>query len=301
MLEGMIGGLAASSRGVGAVVVLLSLSSITARAAITPCANSPVGTTLAVGGYIGSGNGCAAIDLSFENFSITGGATGGFVAPTANNTAIWATGTLPVGDTVGPVRLTINPTPATNWESNNGNSTLTMTLNYIVVAHSSGSYTGGSYPGPATSGFEWFFDALALTINGSVGNASGQSIVVTQTICLNATTTTGCGAPALGVITATIPSNSSTPTYACSESSSFLNCTGGNQILDIINGLQVQQIALTTQITANRTNATGNVVDLNFIQLEFTQYADTPEPSSWLLLGSALALIGFKTRRRHGA
>lgn len=238
---------------------------------------------MSTGGYSGVGNGCAAVDLSFENITVTGSATGGFTAPSTSNTAIWVTGTAPVGDAIGPVTLTINPSPGTVWESTNGNSSLSATLNYIVIAHSTGSYTGGSYPGPATTGLEWFFDAMALSINGSVGNAAGQSITVTQTICLNASTTSGCSAASLGIITATIGQNSSTPVYGCSTSSAFLTCAGANTTLDILNSTLVSQIALTTQITANRVNPSGGVVDLNFVSLEFTQVADAPEPSSGLL------------------
>lgn len=74
-------------------------------------------------------NGCGAINLSFENFILTGAAatTSSFVDPTVATMAVNASGTTPTATTT----FTVLPTTGGDWDANSSNSDLRMTLDFI--------------------------------------------------------------------------------------------------------------------------------------------------------------------------
>jgi hypothetical protein len=150
----------------------------------------------------------------------------------------------------------------------------------------------------------WFFNTVTAGISGSVGNAitGTQSISVITSFCLGATTMATCGGSGanFGTLTANIAENAS-PVLGCGTGSTAnYTCSGG--VLDISNAQYVTQIAFSTVVTANHIAALGTgaqTVDLNNFSLAFTQFAEAPEPGSYILMGSGLAALGFIARRRR--
>jgi len=280
---------------------LLFFASATSYASISACATAATGTVLT--GLNGSGNGCAAVDLSFENLVVSGAnAGGGFVAPTLVNSAAYTTSTAPVGNNIATAGLTLNPITNGDWERTTGNnsSSLNATFEWVANTHSSGTYGAGTPYSQPNAGYGWFFDAISLLTNGNVTSVgAGNSITVTQTVCLNATTTASCAANALGTLTALYNPGAGTAAFLSCTGSAFLTCANGNATLDILNTIHVTQIAFSTSIALAR-NSSGTV-DLNFFTTNFDQFADTvaPEPSTFGLMGAALIGLGIAKRRRR--
>ena len=287
------------TRAILGVGLFLAFGAGSSQAAISACTAVATGTVLT--GLNGAGNGCSSIDLSFEDFTVSGASgTNGFVAPTLANTAVFATGTAPSGNTINPVTLTFNPSTAANWDALTSDAisgTLGATFSFVSNAH-----TGGSYP-VADPGFAWYFDSVTLGASGAVGNTILQSITITQTLCLGVSNAASCSAANQGIITASFAVNSSLPTFACSESSSNLVCTGGgtpatSPTLDILNSSQFTQIYSSTTISASHFFF-GNTVDLNSFNLQFAQIAETPEPSTLGLMGTSLMALCALARKRR--
>ncbi len=283
------------------LLVVLMFSSVS-YGAISACATASTGTVLT--GLSGSGNGCAAVDLSFENLAVTNSSATGpaFNAPTTANTALYTTSSTPVGNIIATAGLTINPVNGGDWERTTGNntSTMTATFSWVTFAHTGGTYGSGTPYSLPDPGNGWFFDAITLLTSGNVTSiAAGNSITVAQTICLNALTTASCGVDSLATITATYnPGAGTTAAFSCSTGSASLSCINGNSGLDILNSLHVTQIAFSTAITLNRTGS--GTVDLNYFTTNYDQFADAvaPEPSTFGLMGVALAGLGALKRCR---
>ena len=133
-------------------VVFLLLAPAAFAISVTPCPSIGSGIPVAT---IPPGVGCAEIDKSFSGFidtvlvgSLGGGAAFGFSA----------SGMAPIGNTMFPV---------TSQLSVLGAQALTPSyqeaVNYNVVSNTGGSYTGGSYPVPATPGATWAISGRHLS------------------------------------------------------------------------------------------------------------------------------------------
>lgn len=280
------------------LALLISTAGIS-QAAISACATSATGSTLDTFGATALGNGCASVNLSFENLGISG-ATGngggdGYTPPTTTNTAIFATSTAFSGNAITPITLTYNPVTAADWDDTAGGaSSLTATFTGAVTANSSGSYTGGSYTQPL-AGFAWVFNTLTLAASGDVANTAGNSIAIQQTICLN-TTTFSAGCANRAVLQANFAAGTTSPTLSCTIQAGTLGSCSSTT-LNLANGLNVTSLAYSTAVTVTRV-VNGGLVDLNSFSNTFNQTAVTPEPSTFGLLGFAFIGLGAYSRRR---
>jgi len=274
---------------------------------------TPTGTVLT--GLSGAlTNGCAAVDLSFSNFGLSASNTGenGFVTPTLANTAVYSTNSGSSGNTVGPISLTINPVTGGDWDAstgdNAGNGNMVFTVSYAVMTHNGGFWNGGSGPTYAAPnpGYDWFLDVITPTISGVANNSvsSTQTITVLTTLCLGQTSIAGCTGANQATILATIPETPGAISYTCNGNAGGVgfnfSCTNG--VVNINNAFHATQVGVSSAFTMNHVAAFGTgapLIDLNSYTLSYSQFADTPEPSTFGLLGSALAGLGFLARRRR--
>lgn len=284
---------------------LMSLALFTAvpgQAAISACG---VGTAneaaLSTYGSAALGNGCARVDLSFENFAVVSVSnTGGFGTPAPSTTAGYVTGASATsGNTVGVINfLQAAVTPA-DWTSNNGGSNDHATFAYVATAHSTGTYTGGTYTAPTDPSLSWYFSSLQLLTAAVIPNTVGDSVTFVQKFCLGATTTVGCAAANLATITSayTVTAGVAGLSSNFSCGSSF-SCSGTTA--NILSSLYFSTVAVLTDMTAIRSSGppSEGSVTIGDFGTAFGQFADTPEPSTFGMLGAALVGLVFLGRRR---
>ncbi len=287
-------------------IALLAIPSV--WGGVTSCSAIPPGTTLATLGT-GAGNGCASIDLSYTNFALSNAtATGaGTTLPTSSNLYAYSTGTAAIGNTVGPVDLFTD-----GFASVGGNGTAfseTATISAQVTANTGGSYTGGTYPSP-TSGM-WTITGLQLNPTASGGGS--ETIVITENFCVGATSATvgsgGCTAAEQGTLTATY-NGSSAAAFTCTFNGSTSGVCGGNGASSSASfsslGYAVTTVAIseTANLSATGVHGSATLTDIENIFTESTAAAATPEPSSFVLMGCALAglvLLSSRIRRSFGS
>jgi hypothetical protein len=173
---------------------------------------------------------------------------------------------------------------------------MSETLDYVVTANTGGSFTGGTYPTPATPGFIWAINQLVLTPSVNIQNFFGgtqNSATITLAFCLNATTCTG---PASGSIVATY-AGTNTAAYTCS----YAGCVSGTSNVVNLSG-PVTQIAVAETVQLATFANSLNSVTVNTISNQFGQTAlsPVPEPSTLLLIGAGLSCIALcrKAARR---
>ncbi|MBV8846667.1 MAG: PEP-CTERM sorting domain-containing protein [Bryobacterales bacterium] len=265
------------------------LASPEAFGAVVACPTSSPGAPIR--SVNSAGNGCAEIDKSFTNISITNMSGAG--APDATGIYMFATGTPPIGNTISPVGVTFDtPGPGATWNVTGGAS-IAETINYQVNAN-----TGGSYPTPATPGLVWAINQIALTPSVNIQNFFGgtnDNATITLAFCLNATSCTGT---ATGTIVASY-SGTNTAVYSCSYS----GCVSGTSNTVNLTG-SVTQIAIAESLTINSSPVSPlNSVTINSIQNQFGEVAalgPVPEPATFVLIGAGLLGIALRKLRAPG-
>ncbi len=224
--------------------------------------------------------GCAGTDVQFTNFSETGNTTGGdggaggtYVSTLTNQDL---TATDPVYVVFSTVRGTDSSTGGNgsnddginNWIGGAGSgSSTTYTVDYTANA------TGTAY-------FQYFtvdLNGLSVGVTGTgVGHAPG-TVSGTFSLCLGGTWN------ASGTTCSTGASNITTITYNGATSYS-LNL-----------GSTYTQIGIENSFTL--TNGSGTGFGTTYLTSLGEDFAETPEPSSLLLLaGGLLALLAFRLR-----
>lgn len=264
------------------------LSQSFAWGAISACATGAQGNSFASYGSSSSTNGCSEIDKTFTNLSLDSAT--GTIPMTTTNLSIWANGTAPVGDTLGPVTANFDGSAANSWQVSLKNQTQDTTFSYVATAN-----TGGSFPSPSTAGLIWAINSLQLVVTQGPDSNSGATSTVTMNFCLGATTTAGCGN--LGTIVGSFV-GSNAPTYTCS----FAGCVSATG--NVVNFTSVTQVAISQSVHLVMDGSNGHEAEIGNIANVFGETAfsgGVPEPSSFLLLGSALAALGALRSRRKKA
>ncbi len=244
--------------------------------------------------YNGTGNGCSADDMTFTN--VTAGATFGGSGTNATATTIAAdtrlvsTGDVAAsGNTIGPIAASFDSWnaatdgtgTATQWTTSTTGAAgqIVGTITYLANAN-----VGGAEP--TNPLLHWAITGLVLSsiTGGDIsGGAGGDLVTIVETFCVSATTTVACAAGNKGTITETY-TGSDTPTFACTTGTgSCLSATGAT-----INfaGTGFTQIAISDVITIRNGSTTAAMDSFTNTFKEGAEAA--PEPSSFILLGSAL-------------
>ena len=234
---------------------------------------------------VGFSGGCAAIDKSFSNFTDT--ALVGSLGAGATF-AFSASGMAPLGDTMLPVSTQLSVLGVQQLTPSYQEA-----VNYDVVSNTGGSYTGGSYPTPATPGATWAISGLTFIPNISV-TGNGQTATAFEEFCLNAASTSGCPSADFGEISVVFSKGGSSTTcigtYCASANGSVVNFP-----------TPVTQIAMGFQVNVGTADTLG--VTLHNFDTDFSGVAvspsvpQLPEPSTFLMLVVGLACLVRCVRR----
>ena len=269
--------------------------------------------------YQGANN-CTSTDKLFDNFSLTGSAVTGTTPPTASsltNVFFFAGGsftpssitspTSDAGDVDTSLTGTNNAGTTNIWSLGGpGDQTSDVTIAYTAAVNP--AVAAGS---PSLS---FVIDGIQLDPSGSAtwtdgdtaGTTSIERIVITETFCIGASTTTGCAAADTGTIVATLNAtgtsgSDTTFTFTCAAGGAIACGSATSSTATFGN---VSTVATSEVIDITRDMGIGATVDLSTTGNNFQEGAisSTPEPSTLILCGAALLGLGaFGYRRRRRA
>jgi hypothetical protein len=258
------------------IAILLTGASAAAFATTASCPTASLATT-----------GCSQVDMNFSNITL---------GPEGNN---WTVAPVPADIDFGGSQGTISGNPSAittvNATITSPNATSTPSGGGWYVEgkkNAAGSVsfdattnngTAGSAPVNPNGAF-WVLSSLILTIN-SFATDSGGTMTVTEEFCLNGSAISGCAAAAAGTITATIGANSAL---------SYSWVLGAHSGMGDTVNLAANFIGTVSSVFIDNTIAmsdnSGNAYLNNFTD-GFDQQEMTPEPSSFVLAASALAIV----------
>jgi hypothetical protein len=283
-------------KGSAAIVALALATTMTGWAALASCGTAP-GTTLATllspadNANIPP-NGCGQTDLGFNAFS-TPTSTGTITGPTTAQIDLSTS-----GGTAGSV-TTQAPIFAL-YTLTGGNSIGTGGGTIISSFDATGKPVAGQDL-PSNPPDQWAVNGLALTFSAtSTSNpTNAETIEVQQTFCLGQTTFT-CLTSASNYgylqITEHIPTsgiaNATFTDIICTPGAT--GCTQTTATTAAINLAFAAVIPVATQLSIDitRPNMSGNTLALTSIQETWDQMEISPEPSTFILYGSALVGLG---------
>lgn len=282
--------------GLIALVGVASLS--TSWGAITACTGQTLATLTSVADNGNTpANGCGQIDLGFNSFAnrtTTGTNTFATFAQIGLTTAGGTTGST---TTQAPITSTF---AFTGGNSLSGGGTIIGSFTDLAAVTNQA-------PPSNSPPYQWVIDGLGLTFTAtsSANPNHAETVTVIEAFCLNSlsfsclTTSQSYGYLSITENIATTGAVTYTDTICtpgvggCAQThptSSSLSLTGiGNSIL----------IATQLSVNINRPTGSGNTLTLSSIQETWDQTEITPEPGTFVLLGSALAGIAvLRTRKR---
>lgn len=272
-------------------------ASSTAWGAITACA-APPGNTLATYAPTALTNGCSQVDANFINVGLT--TNGGPHAPGTGDIDLGASGGVISGtpSVISPILIALDsPNASTQtgngWYLTIGDGTGTGNDQVSDTTYVFNVPVGDNGHPPVTpASFSWELTGLTLGgITSSVTNAT-NTIVILETFCLSHTTTASCPSADLGTITATITSGGTVFTESCGSIVGCSTVSGG-----VVFTHPVVEVAIDDTVTITR-NVSGTTLYLTDFSNGFDQTGESPEPSTFVLLGSVLAGVALLRRRR---
>jgi hypothetical protein len=241
-----------------------------------------------------STGGCAATDESFGNFGVSG-FTGVTTLPTTTNADGYTTPdpTSDASDVITNLKASL---PSSGWSNS-----LSSSGNLTFLAQFG---TPGGAPATDNS-----VNEVAVTISGitldKAQAANDASIQVTVYICedpgsLNGVSNTGSVSAFSGCNGST---GSQKPTGTLvSNSATLTNTTGSNQTGDTLTVLVPIAVAMDIAAIDVNIGLTSNNVGAASFSGVSVDFADpSPEPSTFVLMGSALAGLGIFAARRKKA
>ena len=294
------------------VGVLFCWSAGMSYAAVTGCAGSSIHTISAAGGETPAG-GCGQTDLGFNTFNVTEETGIG----TGNGPSTFATGlstsggTISGGTTITPINLDFTATYTTG--TNHAASAVDETVSYLATPNLGGvaeEPTGAAGHSWAINGIAALTIPAAPTLTGTgipTGTGTGTADVylkIIETVCLGQTSLANCAAANEATLTALVTYsgtalNGVQDSASCGSVTATFGCvaSGGNLTFnDIFSAVVTNEIILNHPVDTGTGTTTYNLslagFDDTFDQME------APEPSTFILLGSALAGLGALRLRK---
>jgi hypothetical protein len=263
----------------------------TSWAGVTSCTGQSLATLLSAGGNTPA-DGCGQIDLGFNNFT-TPTSTGTNAGPTTGQVDLTTSG--------GTATPATTEAPITALFGFTGGNSLTTSATSDTIS-SSFQDLGKPAAGqalPSDPPDQWAVNGLGLTFaaTSSATPASLETVQVVEAFCLGSTTfTCATNTSSYGYLQITENVNTNgTNTYSdvlCTPGATgctTTNPTTSSLSIAVANSLEV---ATQSSFTMSRTSGSGNTITLNSISETWDQGEIAPEPSTFILLGSALAGIG---------
>jgi hypothetical protein len=298
--------------GLGSIALLACLGSVPLRAAPSACAvTNPTSSNVYSSYQPGAiGTGCFYVDSTFSNMSTvtdTGTYNGAAVQPSTSNIFLNA-----IGSTTSVADFTAT---SSDW-TDNGFGTPTTKFDYVAgtVDGSGTTYTNGTddYTTP-TTGKAWYESSITLSLGTIADSGAGNYAQVEVAFCLNNTALGTTGACAAGTGSAygsiTIKDLNGTYSFTCVGLSGA--STSGCMTNDFaVSGdtvtftLPTPDLAISLFDTVTLNQQAAGTVSLADFDTSFGQEEEAPEPSTFILLGSALAAIGLlrlRARRKSAA
>lgn len=288
-----LGVIVKGSAGLAFMIAALALPSVS-WAGIAAC-TAPQTLDAAISGS--TSNGCSTVDNNFVNFNVTeSGTTTSFPAittGTAPNIEFTEAGTttpaLPFVTTGQTASGTGDTCTANSWcEAGNGTTALTGTQN-IFYDVTGTSVTGLSMP-----------TIPAGSLNAAGNIRAGDVVSVQEDYCLGAITVTGC--TDLGYIKVQATSATTDWTYVYTVCTAAVTCipVTSTTVPPSITFASQTSVAVEDIVQVSTIASEGRIVFLDGFTNDFTD-SGVPEPSTFVLLGSALAGLGFLRFRRRKA
>jgi hypothetical protein len=206
---------------------------------------------------------------------------------------------------------------ANNWNFTGATDSQAFTISYLSQANTGGTYNGGAntYPSPTNGFLHWAYSGLNLvpTYTVSCSNAGGcaalQQIVITETFCIGASSTTigtgGCATAAQeGTITATmtgttVQNGTGKLTYACASGADGTCVSASSNRVNFGAAFQYTSIAISESVSLTGTTGDTATVTQTKFEDRFFETGDTPEPATFGLMGGALAGLAAAAYRKR--
>jgi hypothetical protein len=263
-----------------------------------------------------TGAGCYETDKTFSNFGVVNGSNSAGVPQSASTVDIAGTDTFG-GTEILNVPWTVSEafTGATvaNFQATGNGETRTQGTMSMLVNSTNAFLTNPSYPTPQ-AGAQNFITSVSLSTSGVTGTSTGtpDSLVVIETFCIgNGACTTGAGGDEV-ILTATYGNNSATPSYTCALGAGVTaatahivgtSCPAGQSVTPITVSFSLNVTTLTVSdsyaLTAHGNLGANTTVTLNNFTNVFGEDELAPEPSTFVLFGSALAGLALLRFQKH--
>lgn len=311
-----------------AFVAIVGVSAGLGRASVTACGSATASDLASVASGINGANassntptqGCSQTDLGFSNFAVNPQAGSG----TGNGPAPGSIAATTTGGVLGPGNATVSDIgisfAAAAGFTTGSNTAVAQTINETIGFQATPNLgRPGSNVEPAAPSIWELTGVTALSItglsvaadsNGGIPTGAGApSVQITETVCIGQTSSASCVGTNEAILTIletyTGDSTGAIDTFSalngssCTGVSSSFGCvaSGGSITFN-----PVTSVFVTEQVVLNHPIAVGTgaySIAFSSFTDPFQQEADSPEPSTFLLLGAALASLGaIRLRRR---
>jgi PEP-CTERM motif len=256
-------------------------------------------------GATSDANGCYEIDQTFSNFNVANGPgssiTQGMGTVDITGSSSWASDTTP-WTTTATYSGNTGVNTAAPWTTSGPSSFVEGTITGITNTTAT-EFSPPGYPTPGGSE-SILIDNASLSAIGLTGSGMGDSITITESFCVGtAACTTGPSGDTITLKATFSGPNDSTATYSCSTlADSHAACGGGISTTPIT-------VTFTTPVPTLNVSDTYALVEGNWSNADalasfsntFGNEETAPEPSTFILLGTALVGIGLLRARRKSA
>jgi hypothetical protein len=306
-------------------------------ASVSACSTTAGGALINSFGTVATAtNGCAYVDKSFSDFTLThtgaAGANWAVNPPSDTGSTTFITA---AGSTSSLAKLDFLDS---NWSVNHSTGD-SFTNNMVVQAHGVGtagaSFNGYNYTNgsngyvDAGTGKQWDITSIVVDLSAArittLGANATNNLVITTAFCIGNTAlgTTGVCAPNGGAeygfiqIQANTTGSGAVTSYTLScenlggATGSAANCgagqfsntgtTAAGGVVTFLLPVHNLGLSIFTTVSLNRTSGSGTTVTLHDYQLDFGEAAESPEPATSGLIGvslAGLAFLGYRRRRK---